>query len=113
MNAVQDLKVIEQAVAAADQRALAMLSIASDPAGTRKRLDELTAATAAHDAAKAAAEAAEESAQGWKKKADEALSSMATKIAEFQSWSEGTKHQLKQREAGVESQPRPRSPPAS
>lgn len=103
MNAVQDLKVIEQAVAAADQRALAMLSIASDPAGTRKRLDELSAATKAHDAAKAAAEAAEEAAQGWKAKADEALAAMAEKIKQFQDWSEGTERQLKQRQASVES----------
>jgi hypothetical protein len=56
MSIVEDLK-IEAAVAAAladsaDARALALVRIATDPKGTEDRLKELTAATAAHDAAR-------------------------------------------------------------
>ncbi len=90
MGMLEDHK-IELAVAeafenSADARALALVQIAVDPAGTKAQLDELLAAARAHDEARATAEAALAAAEAKSAATDIAAAALEKRIAEQQLW---------------------------
>jgi len=96
----------------AESRALAMLTLASSPASTKQRLDELLAATAASNAAREAAERAAEAASsaaaadrdhanGVIASADERIAELGKREAEFLAWSESEGKRLKQADAAI------------
>jgi hypothetical protein len=105
MTMFDDLR-IEEAVAkalegSADQRALALLAAAGDPEGCRKRIAELTAATKAHDVARAALDLAVETAQTEQAAAAARLTEVAQREAEFLQWKTREEARLKQTDADV------------
>jgi chromosome segregation ATPase len=103
MGIADDLK-IEAAVQAAlagsaDARALALVQIAVDPAGTKARLEELTAATRAHDAARETAETDAAEAEAKVTDAEARQAEVVRRESEANAWIEQTKKNLNEREA--------------
>jgi chromosome segregation ATPase len=101
MNAVSptDNTAIETAVAAAlsETAAMTMIRIAVDPDGTRTRLEELSAATRAHDQAREAAEQATADAERAKADAEAKLAGLEAAKAEFETWRTNAEAELKGR----------------
>jgi hypothetical protein len=89
----------EAAKASADTRALALLAAAADPVGTKARVKELSAATAAQDAAAARAEKAAADAKAKSADADAKLAALERREREFLQWKTNTEARLKQADA--------------
>jgi hypothetical protein len=107
MGIADDLK-IEAAVQAAlagsaDARALALVQVAVDPAGTKARLEELTAATRAHDTAREAAETTTAEAEAKVTDAEARQAEVVRRESAANAWIEQTKKNLNEREAACRS----------
>jgi hypothetical protein len=89
------------AEASADQRALALLAAASDPVGTRQRIEELAAAEKSHDEAAERAEAALAAAESKAAEADRKAADVAKREQEFLAWQTAEKARLRQADADV------------
>jgi chromosome segregation ATPase len=103
MGIADDLK-IEAAVQAAmassaEARALALVGIAVDPAGTKARLDQLIAATKQHDEALSAAQAGQAAAEAKQADADARAAEVDRRVSDTQAWIERSTRDLQAREA--------------
>jgi hypothetical protein len=100
MGMVDDLRIeeaVQQALAAsAEAKAMALVQLAADPKGCKQRIEELTAATKAHDDARAAAEQAIADAETKQADAESRLRTVAKREAEFLAWQAAEKARLRQ-----------------
>jgi chromosome segregation ATPase len=81
--------------------ALTLMRVASDPDASQKRLEEIAAATAAHDAAREAAEKAFANADEKQKALDVSRDAVKGREVDFHAWVASKESQLQARENNI------------
>jgi chromosome segregation ATPase len=83
------------------QQALALLAAASDPDGTKERIEELTRATEESEAAQRTAAKAQADAEARIAAAEKAEAELAARIEQFQIWCDRTTRDVKNEQGNV------------
>jgi hypothetical protein len=103
MGMVEDLRIeeaVQQALgASAEAKAMALVQLAADPEGCRKRITELVDTTKKQDEARAALDQAVEAAKAEQAAAAARLTEVAKCETEFLAWQTAEKARLKQADA--------------